>query len=465
MKVSPLLLPARRPRVLTCQMFATFVRLYLAHEPAELRYGRSTAPAPAATSEVAPRAAEDAWATTRDGRFFTSVLSSSPVRRWCPRTFVCHCRSCPSPVRSYGIAMTPALLTRRLRLFPWAFSTRRAAARTDARSARSISSSTADPPEAPAAAACSRTCATAASPRSRDRHPRTTRAPRLASALAASRPVPLLAPVMSAVTWRRSAGASASNVQPRSLEPASPIAHTFRTVSRNVVDAGIHHRRNLLWPLWPGPLAAPPPPRLVRPQAAGRIWIFTGLAALERCGGGARGGVGRGMVRARAESSPRTPSPAANRRLVFLGGGNLGGFPLERSVSGGWTAGAIAARLGGGGPEFTASGVPREAFQPGDLDFPRSLPPARAPRPLFSPSGNTPISPLVDVSGSKGPASGGPGHAAERAPPQPHPGRGEEGLGPGSSQINRSTPCHQGGLGPTNKASQQHPPAWHGRRR
>ena len=82
MKVSPLLLPARRPRVLTCQMFATFVRLYLAHEPAELRYGRSTAPAPAATSEVAPRAAEDAWATTRDGRFFTSVLSSSPVRRW-----------------------------------------------------------------------------------------------------------------------------------------------------------------------------------------------------------------------------------------------------------------------------------------------------------------------------------------------------------------------------------------------
>ena len=32
----------------------------------------------------------------------------------------------------------------------------------------------------------------------------------------------------------------------------------------------------------------------------------------------------------------------------------------------------------------------REAFQPEDLDFPRSLPPTRAPRPLFSPSGNTP---------------------------------------------------------------------------
>ena len=67
--------------------------------------------------------------------------------------------------------------------------------------------------------------------------------------------------------------------------------------------------------------------------------------------------------------------------------------PREWSVSaiGGSTAGASAARLGGGGPEFTASGVTREAFQPGDLEFPRSPPPPRAPRPLFSPSGNTPL--------------------------------------------------------------------------
>ena len=52
--------------------------------------------------------------------------------------------------------------------------------------------------------------------------------------------------------------------------------------------------------------------------------------------------------------------------------------------------GASAARLGGGGLECTASGVPREAFQPGDLALPQILAPARAPRPLFSPSGNTP---------------------------------------------------------------------------
>ena len=39
--------------------------------------------------------------------------------------------------------------------------------------------------------------------------------------------------------------------------------------------------------------------------------------------------------------------------------------------------------------EGTASGVPREAFWPGDLAFPQISAPARAPRPLFSPSGNT----------------------------------------------------------------------------
>ena len=35
-------------------------------------------------------------------------------------------------------------------------------------------------------------------------------------------------------------------------------------------------------------------------------------------------------------------------------------------------------------------GVPREAFQPGDLEFPQISAPARGPRPLLSPSGNTP---------------------------------------------------------------------------
>ena len=39
--------------------------------------------------------------------------------------------------------------------------------------------------------------------------------------------------------------------------------------------------------------------------------------------------------------------------------------------------------------EGKASGVPREAFQPGNLAFPPISSPARAPRPLFSPSSET----------------------------------------------------------------------------
>ena len=42
---------------------------------------------------------------------------------------------------------------------------------------------------------------------------------------------------------------------------------------------------------------------------------------------------------------------------------------------------------GEGGAKCTASGVPREAFQPGDPAFPPISAPPRAPRPLFSPSG------------------------------------------------------------------------------
>ena len=57
---------------------------------------------------------------------------------------------------------------------------------------------------------------------------------------------------------------------------------------------------------------------------------------------------------------------------------------------------------GGGGPECTASGVPREAFQPGDLDFPPISAPARAPCPLIAPSGNTPLRRLRTGAGRRG---------------------------------------------------------------
>ena len=43
------------------------------------------------------------------------------------------------------------------------------------------------------------------------------------------------------------------------------------------------------------------------------------------------------------------------------------------SDSGGWTGGASAARLGGGVPECTASGAPRETHGSWDPDFPPDL--------------------------------------------------------------------------------------------
>ena len=45
---------------------------------------------------------------------------------------------------------------------------------------------------------------------------------------------------------------------------------------------------------------------------------------------------------------------------------------------------------GGGGPEFTASGAPRETFRSGNRAFPPISAPARPPRPACSPSGITP---------------------------------------------------------------------------
>ena len=54
------------------------------------------------------------------------------------------------------------------------------------------------------------------------------------------------------------------------------------------------------------------------------------------------------------------------------------------------SGGECGAPPGVGGRKARRQGVPQEAFQPGDLDFPRSLPPRAPLAPLFSPSGNTP---------------------------------------------------------------------------
>ena len=112
----------------------------------------------------------------------------------------------------------------------------------------------------------------------------------------------------------------------------------------------------------------------------------SGGAAPGRPGGGwARGRARRGARKMEIPGTP-PPFPGLGPFLVWgaIWGGHLPEEP-EGSVSGGWTAGASAARLGGGGPEFTALGVPQEAFQPGDLAFPQiSAPRARPSPPLFT---------------------------------------------------------------------------------
>ena len=96
-----------------------------------------------------------------------------------------------------------------------------------------------------------------------------------------------------------------------------------------------------------------------------------------------RGPPGGGRRDAATESTPR-PCLGFLSRLKLLGV-----FPA------GGQRGRVRRASGEGGrnsrPEFTASGVPQEAFQPGDLAFPQISGPPRAPRPLFSPSGNTPV--------------------------------------------------------------------------
>ena len=101
---------------------------------------------------------------------------------------------------------------------------------------------------------------------------------------------------------------------------------------------------------------------------------------------GRPGGRWRGRARSTPARSSRTWSSCSRTPLSSSSAPSLFGVFPEGEQPG------SAARLGGGRggrKAGTASGVPREAFQPGDLAFPPDLcPPARAP--LFPSSGNTP---------------------------------------------------------------------------
>ena len=115
-------------------------------------------------------------------------------------------------------------------------------------------------------------------------------------------------------------------------------------------------------------------------------------------------------------------------------------LPRQNSTEGA-TAGASAARLGGGGAEFTAPGVPQEAFQPGDLAFPQ----ISAPRAPHSPPVFTLRPSLFGHSASLGIRRGTApttGHSGER-------GRGPRnfnrvGPAPGPPPRPSAPSCHRG---------------------
>ncbi len=120
------------------------------------------------------------------------------VRAKWPRWLVPNCSSKPSAVRDSGGIITPALLMSRSTGCP---AQSRAKARTESRLARSSgrTSFSAEAGRVPAAAA----------PLASSRTARITRAPCPASALAVSRPMPLLAPVTMTV-WPARSGMSAA---------------------------------------------------------------------------------------------------------------------------------------------------------------------------------------------------------------------------------------------------------------
>ena len=144
-------------------------------------------------------------------------------------------------------------------------------------------------------------------------------------------------------------------------------------------------------PADPGPAAAATRvPASARPRSRHGVRV-------DRGGEGGRAGaeIG-GKARSPDPYVSRGPPDAVNAGPTPRGGPYSPGLSTlrnhstasvaPRSDSGGWTGrGRVRPAPGGGGPECTASGVPRETSGPGALDCPQIRAPARPPRPaLFS---------------------------------------------------------------------------------
>ena len=138
-------------------------------------------------------------------------------------------------------------------------------------------------------------------------------------------------------------------------------------------------RRRQACALWMEDLQVP-----TSPQGAG--------ASSARLGGPNGGGMhrfrgdrhplvsGRLPVPPPAPPSP-PPRPSARRHVALPFGKSR-----RRVIPEGGQGGRVRHASGGGGPEFTASGVPRETHGPGDLAFPQISAPARPPHPACPPS-------------------------------------------------------------------------------
>src|SRR4051812_33537344 len=151
-----------------------------------------------------------------------SLSSSRPVSAKWPRWLVPNCSSKPSAVVRRGVAMTPALLTSRS-----SSSTVVANARTDDRSARSSLRTSTSP--------VIRAAASAPLP-SVSRTARITFAPWAASSRAAWKPIPLLAPVTTAILplWSAMSAAVHPAIDAESytsmLPPGPPLPAALQTV-------------------------------------------------------------------------------------------------------------------------------------------------------------------------------------------------------------------------------------------
>ena len=96
--------------------------------------------------------------------------------------------------------------------------------------------------------------------------------------------------------------------------------------------------------------------------------------------------------------------------------------------------GRVRRTSGEGGRKARRQGCVGRGSSPGIWIFPRSLPP-RPPRPLFSPSANTPLSELED--GGRGPTAGALGGAPSPGAGRPQPSPGPPAAGHGSGDRRR----------------------------